>query len=348
MSEPVFAVPLPRSRSSNSSSSTVSSSSASSSSDSSFAVYSSSSSSIYSFSIPSSTSSTSSSSCSSSSDLAPLFGLDIVKDGTLLEHIALDADSFLLGRQTDVCDIVLAHMSISRQHARLQRASFPPSGSVPSFLLTQGFSVTDLASTHGTFLNHHKLEPQAPELLHVGDQLRFGESTRIYVVTGPEEFLPPEDEAEILARKEKILQAAAEKQKAAAEKKAVAKSALVLTASSLSWKPKRAVAASVNAAALEKLHEVTWSCFFFCFALRFYFDCFCCLLALCWSNVSRILLSLSMCSHHFLTSLRLSFCLSFRLSFFLLTFSSSTWLMASFSLSCVVVCVLTLSLVQGS
>jgi hypothetical protein len=44
-----------------------------------------------------------------------------------------------------------------------------------------------LDSPHGTIVNKQRVPPQHFTKLRVGDQLKFGESTRTYVLLGPEE-----------------------------------------------------------------------------------------------------------------------------------------------------------------
>ena len=52
------------------------------------------------------------------------YSLDVLKDGVVLETLELkptaDQTFYLCGRQADVCDIEMAHGSISRVHAVLQ------------------------------------------------------------------------------------------------------------------------------------------------------------------------------------------------------------------------------------
>jgi len=44
----------------------------------------------------------------------------------------------------------------------------------------------DLDSAHGTKVNKQRLRPRNYVELRVGDQIKFGESTRTYIVQGPE------------------------------------------------------------------------------------------------------------------------------------------------------------------
>lgn len=121
-----------------------------------------------------------------------------------MEEIPLSVRShFLLGRAGDLCDIVLEHASVSRRHAVLQ---FHESGSLWLY---------DLGAAHGTFVNRARIAPREFVELRVGDQLRFGASTRTYVVEGPDEFRPQEVDKERIAQR----QAALQQQQAAAQQR---------------------------------------------------------------------------------------------------------------------------------
>ena len=53
--------------------------------------------------------------------------------------------------------------------------------------------VYDPGATHGVYLNKRRVEPAGTHVpLRVGDQLRFGESSRTYVLGGPAELMPDE------------------------------------------------------------------------------------------------------------------------------------------------------------
>lgn len=68
------------------------------------------------------------------------------------------------------CNVVLEHLSISRQHAALTVDS---SGSV---------CLMDLGSAHGTKLGDAWLKPQQQRTAAVGTTIQFGASTRTYRV----------------------------------------------------------------------------------------------------------------------------------------------------------------------
>eukprot|EP00742_Colponemidia_sp_Colp-10_P010745 GILJ01011834.1.p1 GENE.GILJ01011834.1~~GILJ01011834.1.p1 ORF type:complete len:628 (+),score=138.21 GILJ01011834.1:143-1885(+) len=124
------------------------------------------------------------------------FKIEVLKDGSIAEIFVLDKKPYyILGRQDDICDIVLAHPSSSRQHAVLQHG---PNSEL--FLY-------DLGSTHKSFLNKKQIAPKEYVQVRVGDMLRFGQSNRLYVVCGPESLMPDEVDMEALKRQKKERQA---------------------------------------------------------------------------------------------------------------------------------------------
>uniref|UniRef100_A0A3Q0KKL7 Putative smad nuclear interacting protein n=1 Tax=Schistosoma mansoni TaxID=6183 RepID=A0A3Q0KKL7_SCHMA len=84
---------------------------------------------------------------------------------------------------------VLAHPSISRLHAVLQYGKPPHSvGHVSENEKdTTGWYLKDLESTHGTFVNKRRLPPGRYVRIRVGYVLRFGGSTRLHILQGPED-----------------------------------------------------------------------------------------------------------------------------------------------------------------
>ena len=129
-----------------------------------------------------------------------VFGFEVIKGGCSLPRVDLNATAYaqsaasasfvLIGRDADVCGLVLSHPSVSRVHAVLCFRS--------DVLLLR-----DLGSTHGTQRNKASVASAnggAGEWveLAVGDILRFGASSRLYVLEGPDEFRPEEVESERL------------------------------------------------------------------------------------------------------------------------------------------------------
>mmetsp|Transcript_16034 Transcript_16034/g.24948 ORF Transcript_16034/g.24948 Transcript_16034/m.24948 type:complete len:715 (-) Transcript_16034:1160-3304(-) len=132
--------------------------------------------------------------------------LDELKNGILLGTHSLNTllstnrrRCITFGRIDDPTqiDILTAHESCSRLHARI---AFTSSGGIPY--------LKDLGSGNGTFVNNRQLPPEAcgkwectdennkekevrgsrGVVLYPGDAIRFGCSTRIFVLEGPEEF----------------------------------------------------------------------------------------------------------------------------------------------------------------
>ncbi|KAG2441094.1 hypothetical protein HXX76_003946 [Chlamydomonas incerta] len=97
---------------------------------------------------------------------------DVVKPEGLVGRLEAGpmrpSQRLLLGRQPGVCDVVLEHASISRQHAAL---SVDRAGAA---------FVSDLQSGHGTKVGDTWLKPNAPRQLTPGTVVSFGASTRTY------------------------------------------------------------------------------------------------------------------------------------------------------------------------
>ncbi|CAK9303991.1 unnamed protein product [Gordionus sp. m RMFG-2023] len=105
--------------------------------------------------------------------------------------------AYLFGRDRKICEIPVDHPSCSKQHAVLQfRAIYPKETDiVPSDLLEdQDLEdgkkrriqvkpyIIDLGSANGTFLNNKPIEASRYYELMEGDVLKFGFSTREYVL----------------------------------------------------------------------------------------------------------------------------------------------------------------------
>lgn len=89
---------------------------------------------------------------------------------------------FLIGREKKICDIPVDHPSCSKQHAVLQFRLVP-------FERADGTTgkrvrpyIIDLESSNGTYLNNNQIEPKKYVELMERDLLKFGYSTREYVL----------------------------------------------------------------------------------------------------------------------------------------------------------------------
>ncbi|KAG9448520.1 hypothetical protein H6P81_008485 [Aristolochia fimbriata] len=99
-----------------------------------------------------------------------VYYLEVLKDGEVLDQIPLDKRRHIFGRQFPMCDFVLDHQSVSRQHAAVVPHK---NGSI---------FVIDLGSAHGTFVANERLTKDYPVELEVGQSLRFAASTRTYIL----------------------------------------------------------------------------------------------------------------------------------------------------------------------
>uniref|UniRef100_A0A7S2ZG65 FHA domain-containing protein n=1 Tax=Rhodosorus marinus TaxID=101924 RepID=A0A7S2ZG65_9RHOD len=107
------------------------------------------------------------------------YAFEVIKSGVVASKEIIsrsDRGYVLLGRDPEQVDIVLAHPSLSRVHAAIQFRKDDPI----AYLI-------DLNSTHGTFLNKKRVQSGKYIAMSVGDVVKFGDSSRIYVLLGPSE-----------------------------------------------------------------------------------------------------------------------------------------------------------------
>ncbi|PIA13764.1 SMAD/FHA domain-containing protein, partial [Coemansia reversa NRRL 1564] len=99
------------------------------------------------------------------------YNMEVIKDGSVVEShtVARDKTYFTFGR-LPICDFPMEHGSISRYHAVLQ---FHDDGSM---------TIVDLGSSHGTFINRKQITARTPSKVDIGDQIRFGASSRIWII----------------------------------------------------------------------------------------------------------------------------------------------------------------------
>ena len=97
--------------------------------------------------------------------------LEVIKKDETLDRIDLcDKPFYTIGRNSDVCDIISDHGSISRVHAAIVFHSG-----------MKKFFVQDNNSVHGSYLGKMKLGRE-PKALMKGSKMSFGASTRSYVL----------------------------------------------------------------------------------------------------------------------------------------------------------------------
>ncbi|XP_037098369.1 kanadaptin isoform X2 [Syngnathus acus] len=122
-----------------------------------------------------------------------LYALEILKNGTIVDKVLLMHQGYFVVGRLPVCDVPLEHPSISRYHAVIQYRQQP--GQEESVGEERGFYVQDLGSTHGTVVNKNKIPPNTFIRLRVGHVLKFGGSTRLFILQGPE--FDEEEESEL-------------------------------------------------------------------------------------------------------------------------------------------------------
>ena len=102
--------------------------------------------------------------------------LYVFKDDQILETFHIHRkSSYLAGRDERVSDIILSHPSCSKQHAVIHYRSKDESSPVIPYLM-------DLKSTHKTFLNGKAIQDSRYYELREKDCIKFGGSTREYIL----------------------------------------------------------------------------------------------------------------------------------------------------------------------
>ncbi|XP_012545687.1 kanadaptin isoform X2 [Bombyx mori] len=134
------------------------------------------------------------------------YALEVIKSGIITDKVDLTGKPYhVFGRFTN-CDIIMAHPTVSRHHAVLQYKAFAEEGEPVC-----GWYLYDLGSTHGTFLNKERLKANHYTRVRVGHQIKFGSSTRNYIVMGPDFDCEGESELSVTEIKQKALEMKAER-----------------------------------------------------------------------------------------------------------------------------------------
>ncbi|KAL8999608.1 MAG: hypothetical protein Q9169_001568 [Polycauliona sp. 2 TL-2023] len=112
--------------------------------------------------------------------------LYIFKSDSLLSKLTLNERScWLFGREKMVADVPVEHPSASKQHAVLQFRHVIKKDEFGEKKGKVGLYVLDLDSANGSFLNGERVEGRRYVEVRHGDVLRWGESSREYVVLVP-------------------------------------------------------------------------------------------------------------------------------------------------------------------
>lgn len=89
---------------------------------------------------------------------------------------------YLIGRERKICDIPVDHPSCSKQHAVLQYRLVPYTKDDGTKSKRVRPYVLDMESANGTFVNNKKIEPKKYMELIEKDVIKFGFSSREYVL----------------------------------------------------------------------------------------------------------------------------------------------------------------------
>lgn len=155
------------------------------------------------------------------------YSFEVLKSGVILEMIDLMKQPYYVFGRFANSDIVMAHPTISRHHAIFQYKATSAEDNSDS-AHGNGFYVYDLGSTHGTFVNKQRVRPLHYVRVRVGHILKFGASTRQFILQGPEEDceeqsaetiteLKEKREAELTERERIMAEAIAERERKKAE-----------------------------------------------------------------------------------------------------------------------------------
>ena len=102
---------------------------------------------------------------------------EVVKNGAVTDHIELTTKSYYVFGRLPSCDHSMDHPSLSRYHAVIQHCAKTNSEGHDL-----GWYLYDLDSTHGTWMNKSKVTPRVYHRLRVGYVVKFGGSTRLYIL----------------------------------------------------------------------------------------------------------------------------------------------------------------------
>ncbi|XP_043201031.1 kanadaptin-like [Amphibalanus amphitrite] len=124
------------------------------------------------------------------------YSLEVLRGGQILDTVPLEERACVVFGRLPECDVRLEHPSISRYHAALvYRASTDDEHEA-------GYYLYDLGSTHGSTLNKNPIRPNVYCRMRVGHMCKFGGSTRLFILQGPEEDREPESDLTVTELRE--------------------------------------------------------------------------------------------------------------------------------------------------
>ena len=103
---------------------------------------------------------------------------EVIKSGSVADRVELTDKSYYVFGRLPSCDHSMDHPSLSRYHAVIQHCAKTPNAEGYDL----GWYLYDLDSTHGTWINKSKVSPRVFHRLRVGYVVKFGGSTRLYIL----------------------------------------------------------------------------------------------------------------------------------------------------------------------
>ena len=110
---------------------------------------------------------------------------EVIKNGAVTDRVELTAKSYYVFGRLPSCDHSMDHPSLSRYHAVIQNCAKTNSEGH-----NLGWYLYDLDSTHGTWINKSRVTPRVYHRLRVGYVVKFGGSTRLYILQVGQLILP--------------------------------------------------------------------------------------------------------------------------------------------------------------
>ncbi|OLL24996.1 FHA domain-containing protein DDL [Neolecta irregularis DAH-3] len=109
--------------------------------------------------------------------------LHVFKDDDQIDVIEIHSRSaYLFGRERLVCDVPVDHPSCSKQHSVIQFREVQKKNDVGNIKKLVLPYIIDLGSTNGTIVNGDKIPAQRYYELRERDLIKFGTSTRDYIL----------------------------------------------------------------------------------------------------------------------------------------------------------------------
>jgi hypothetical protein len=122
--------------------------------------------------------------------------LDVMKEGKMIQKLMIDEKKcYFFGRNKDLCEVQIDHASCSRVHSvlvwhkhlnrpfliDLNSSKFQLFCSCCEFYFNFYYIYLKCIA-HGTFIGSLRLEPNKPQQVFIDSELKFGASTRSYII----------------------------------------------------------------------------------------------------------------------------------------------------------------------